>query len=56
MKKITELYKARNILALVKSHKKTCIANCEISVFLLLEDFEKHMGRRANQKEIGEFL
>ena len=52
-----ERYKAMNILRLVKWHKKTChIADCGISTYHLLEDFQRHMGREATQKEFGYFM
>lgn len=56
-KKITiEELKARNILDMARFHKKHCDGDCGISVFYLLEDFERHMGRKATQEEIGFFL
>lgn len=52
-----ELLKAENILLLVKDHKNTCNnENCGIVVYYLLEDFERHIGRKATGEEIKEFL
>jgi hypothetical protein len=58
--KITEAiekHKAVNIRRLVIWHKKTCHKeNCGINVFLLLEDFERHIGRKANEEEFDSFM
>lgn len=51
-----EELKAQNILNLVKDHKKKCDSGCDISVYWLLEDFERHMGRRATSEELREFI
>lgn len=49
--------KANNILELVKEHKKSCKGEtCSISTYYLLEDFERHMGRKATQEEYGVFV
>jgi hypothetical protein len=49
-------FKAQNILNLVKDHKKHCNGDCGISLFLLLEDFERHIGRKATSEEFKNFI
>ena len=48
--------KASNLLELAKHHKQHCDGNCEISLYLLLEDFEKYVGRKATDEEVENFL
>ena len=49
--------KAFNILELVKQHKKDCKnPNCGISTYYLLEDFERHLSRKATQEEFKNFI
>lgn len=50
-------YKAQNILNLVKHHKRTCDGEkCDINTFLLLEVFERFLGRKATKKEFSVFM
>lgn len=52
-----EKVRAENILELVRHHKYHCIGKeCTISTYMLLEDFERHMGRKATPEEVIEFI
>ncbi len=52
-----EKYKAGNLLALVKWHRETCkVDDCGINLYLVLEDFERHLGRKATQDESVNFI
>lgn len=51
-----EKVKAENILKLVRHHKEHCNEDCGVSIYYLLEDFERHIGRKATGKEIRFFL
>ena len=50
--------KAMNILKMVHFHKQHCHESeaCDISTFFLLEDFERHIGRKATSEEVKEFI
>lgn len=48
--------KAENILKLVRDHKEHCNEDCGISIYYLLEDFERHLGRKATPEEFRFFL
>lgn len=52
----TEKLKAENILSLVKDHKAKCKSDCGVVVHFLLEDFERHMGRKATPEEFKVFI
>lgn len=55
---VDEKTKATNILNIVRFHKQHCHESegCDVSTFFLLEDFERHMGRKATSEEISEFI
>ena len=48
--------RAENILRMVKWHKIHCNHQCCISTYLFLEDFERHLNRKATKEELEFFL
>lgn len=49
--------RAKNILEIVRHHKKHCDGEkCNVTIYFLLEDFERHIGRKATSKEVKEFF
>jgi len=47
---------AKTLLKLIKEHKQKCTKPCGISIFIMLEVYEKLIGKKANDKEFEAFL
>jgi hypothetical protein len=48
---------AKNLLRLVKHHKKTCDGeDCNISLLLIADIYKEIIGRELTKKEFGMFM
>lgn len=50
-------FKAQNILLVAQQHKELCHDEyCNVNLFLLLEEFERYIGRTATEDEFNKFM